>query len=72
MHNMEFHNLYCLAYTGVWENSGNIGKECGMHGSEGNLEWIFDWKTGRKESIQKVKVKQPCYRPGVAQGVPGS
>jgi hypothetical protein len=30
-----------------------MGKECGMHGSEGNLEDIFDWKTGRKESIQE-------------------
>ena len=72
MHNMEFHNLCCLSDTRVWNNSGNIGKESGMHGSEGNLEQIFVWKTRRKESIQKVKVKQSCYRPGVAQRFLGS
>jgi len=30
-----------------------MGKECGMHGSEGNLEQICDGKIGRKGSIQK-------------------
>ncbi len=53
MCNVEFHNLYCLSDTGVMEQ---MGKECGMHGSEGNLEEIFDWKRGREESIQKVCV----------------
>jgi hypothetical protein len=33
-----------------------MGKECGMHGSEGNLEQIFGWKTGGKESILKACV----------------
>jgi hypothetical protein len=27
-----------------------------MHGYEGSLEEITDWKTGRKESIQKACV----------------
>ena len=40
---MEFNNLYGL--------SGS--REFGMHGSEGNLEQIIDWKMGRKEFIQK-------------------
>jgi len=52
MQNVEFHNLYCLSDTGVSKNSYKMGKECSMHGSEGDLEQIFDWKTGRKESIQ--------------------
>jgi hypothetical protein len=33
-----------------------MGKECGMHGSEGNVELIFDWKTVRKECIQNAFV----------------
>jgi hypothetical protein len=33
-----------------------MGEECGMHGSESNLEQIFDWETGRKEPIQKACV----------------
>jgi hypothetical protein len=33
-----------------------MGKECGMHGNEGNLEQIFGWKTEGKESIQKACV----------------
>jgi hypothetical protein len=33
-----------------------MGKECGMHGIEGNLEHIFGWKAGGKESIQKAYV----------------
>ena len=33
-----------------------MGKECGMHGNDGNLEEIFDWKTGRKETVQKTCV----------------
>ena len=53
MHNVEFHNLYCLSGSGVSKNSDTMGEECGMHGNEGNLEQIIDWKTGRKESIQK-------------------
>jgi len=31
-----------------------MGKECGTHGSEGNLEQIFYWR--RKESIQMACV----------------
>jgi hypothetical protein len=54
MQNVEFHNLYGWSVTGVSKNSGKMGKDCGMHGSEGNLEQIFDWKTGMKESIQKT------------------
>ena len=54
MHNVELNNLYCLSGPGVSQNSGKVGKECGMHGSEGNLEKIFDWKIGRKGSIQKA------------------
>jgi hypothetical protein len=38
---VELLNLYCLSCTGVSEKSGKVGKECGMHGSEGNLEQIF-------------------------------
>jgi len=30
---------------GLSQNSGKMGEECGMHGTEGNLEQIFDWKT---------------------------
>jgi hypothetical protein len=33
-----------------------MGKECSMHASEGSVEQIFDWKMGRKGSIQKVCV----------------
>jgi len=36
----------------VSEGSGIMGKECSMHGSEGNIEQISDWKIGRKVSIQ--------------------
>jgi len=53
---VEFHNLYCLSDTGVSKNSDKMGKECGKYGNEGNLEHIFDWKMGRKESIQKTCV----------------
>ncbi len=56
MRNVEFCNLYCLSDIGILKNSGKMGKECGMHGNEGNLEVIFDWKRGRKESIQKACV----------------
>ena len=30
-----------------------MGKECGMHGSEGNIEQICDGKIGRKVSLEK-------------------
>ena len=33
-----------------------MGEECGMHGSEGNIEQMFYCKMGRKESIQKACV----------------
>ena len=56
MHNVEFHNLYCLSDTGVSKNCCKMGKECSMNGSESNLEQIFDWKTVRRESIQKTCV----------------
>ena len=56
MQNVEFHNLYCLSGTRVSKNSGKMGKECGMDGSEGNIEQIFDWKMGRKKYINKTCV----------------
>jgi hypothetical protein len=33
-----------------------MGEECGMHGSDSNLEQVFDWKTWRKDSIEKACV----------------
>ena len=33
-----------------------MGKECGMHESESNLEQIFYGKNRREESIQKACV----------------
>ena len=33
-----------------------MGKECGIHETEDNLEQIFNWKMGRRESIQKACV----------------
>ena len=56
MHNVEFHDLYCLSGSRVSKNRDKMGKECGMHGNEGNLEQNIDWKTGRKESIRKACV----------------
>ena len=40
--------------VGVSKNSAKMGEECGMHGSEGNLEQIFYCKTSRKKAIQKT------------------
>ena len=54
MHNVEFLDLYCMLDSRVSKSSHKIGKECSMHGSEGNLEQIYDWRIGRKESIQKA------------------
>jgi hypothetical protein len=66
MRNVEFHNLYCvtdLGYChprcviqmlGLSKNSGKMGEECGMHGTEGSLEQIFDWKMLRKSPVQKA------------------
>ena len=51
---MEFHNLQRLSDTRESKNSCKIVKECGMHGSLGNLEQNFVWRTGRKECIQKA------------------
>ncbi len=34
MHNVEFRNLYCLSDIGILKNSGKMGKEYGMHGSD--------------------------------------
>ena len=48
------HKLHCLADTRISKDSHKMCKEIGMHGSEGNLEQIFEWKMGRKESIQKA------------------
>ena len=53
---MEFHNLQYLSDNRVSKNSHKMSKECGMHGSESNLEQNFGWKTGREESIQKACV----------------
>ena len=41
---------------GVSKDSGKMGEECGMHGSESNLEQIFGCKTLRKKAIQKACV----------------
>jgi hypothetical protein len=41
MHIVWFHNVYCLLDTRVSDSSGKMGKECGMHVIEGNLEQIF-------------------------------
>ena len=48
---MKISNLYCLSGSGELKNSDKMGEECGMHGSEVNLEQIIDWKMGRKESM---------------------
>ena len=53
---MEFNKLYCLSGSGESKKSDKMGEECGMHGSEGNIEQIIDCKIGRKESIQKACV----------------
>jgi hypothetical protein len=42
IHNVEFHNFCCLSGSMASMKSGKMGKEYGMHGSEGNLEQIFD------------------------------
>jgi hypothetical protein len=39
---------------GVSKNSSKMGEECGMNGSEGNVEQIFDWEMWRKGTIQKA------------------
>jgi len=52
----EWHTLQCLSDDGLSKNSHKIGNECGMHVSESNLKQNFDWKTGRKESIQMACV----------------
>ena len=54
MYSVEFHDLYCLLDSRVSESSGIMGKECSMDGSEGNIEQIYDWRIGRKGSIQKA------------------
>jgi hypothetical protein len=41
---------------GVTNSSSKMGEECGMHGSEGNLEQIIDLKAQRKEAILKAYV----------------
>ena len=56
MHNVEFNILYCLSGSGESKKSKKMGEECGMHGSEGSIEQIIDWKMGRKESIEKACV----------------
>ena len=56
MHNVEFCNLYCLSDSRESKKSDTMGKDCGMHGNEGNLEEIIDWKMGMKESFQKAYV----------------
>jgi hypothetical protein len=39
--------IICTAcqILGLSKNSGKMGEECGMHGSDSNLEQVFDWKT---------------------------
>ena len=53
---MDFHNFYCFSVPGVSKKSHKMVKECGMHGSECNLEQNFYWRTGRKVSIPKAFV----------------
>ena len=47
MQNVDFRNLHCLSHTGVSKNSGKICEECGMDGSNGNLEHIFLLENGK-------------------------
>jgi hypothetical protein len=47
--------IICTAcqILGVSKNSDKISEECDMPGSEGNLEQIFDWKTGGKRPFRR-------------------
>ena len=45
MHNVELHDLYCLSCTRIMKEHWQVVEECGMHGTEGDLQQIFDWKT---------------------------
>jgi len=35
---VDFHNVPYLSDSGVFGNSQKMGKECGMHGGESDLE----------------------------------
>jgi hypothetical protein len=48
--------IYTVCQTLGYEEQWKMGRECAMHGSEGNVEQIFVCKTRRKESIQKARV----------------
>ena len=39
-------SIICTAcqILGLSQNSGKMGEEWGMNGTDGNLEHIFDWK----------------------------
>ena len=73
MHNVEFHNLYCWSGSRVSKNSDKMGQECGMHGNEGNLEQIFDWKTGRPMQIWEDNIEmdfKELYQNGICLLMP--
>ena len=53
MHFLEFHNLQCFSNAGVSKNSHKMSKELGLHGSESNLEEIFDGKPEGKSSFRR-------------------
>jgi hypothetical protein len=56
MHNVTFHACTAYQIQEVSKNSGKIGEERGMHGSECDLEEIIDWETWRKEASLKACV----------------
>jgi len=52
MNFLEFLNLQCLSDAGVSKNIHKMCKEFGMHGSESNLEEIFNGKREGKSSFR--------------------
>ena len=50
---MDFHNLPCTSYGGLSKNICEMSKQCGMHGSKGNFEQIFDGKWEGKSSFRR-------------------
>ena len=55
MCNVEFRNLYCLSDIGILKNSGRWVRNVECMGMKVILK-RFDWKRGRRESIQEVCV----------------
>jgi len=73
MHFVEFCNLYCLSDIRASKNICKMVKECGMHGNEGNLEQIFDWKTGRPMQIWEDNIEmdfKELYQNGICLLMP--